>query len=304
MKKCSLIAYCLLPVAYCFAQQDPQYSQYMFNQLAINPAYAGSKEALSAAMFLRSQWTGIEGAPKTGTLTIHGPTKKRKVGLGLEIINDQIGPKKTTGIMGAYAYRIPIKNGKLSFSLRFGIYNYTYNWAKIEYKDQADIYNTQNQTSKIVPTVDAGIYYYSNSFYSGISATHLTNGRITSISNPNGDARLSPHYFFTLGKAWSFSDKLIFNPSIIIKAAKNAPSSMDINFSFLLDQRLWVGLSFRSTYGVVAYTQFYINEKFKLGYAYDFGLNKIGRVGGGSHEIMISYDFNIFKSKILSPRYL
>ena len=127
MKKYLVIAYCLLPIAYCVAQQDPQYSQYMFNQLAINPAYAGSKEALSTAMFLRNQWTGIEGAPKTETFTLHGPLKKRKVGLGLAIISDKIGPKKTTGIMGSYAYRIPIKNGKLAFGLRFGVYNYTYN---------------------------------------------------------------------------------------------------------------------------------------------------------------------------------
>lgn len=305
MKKYLIIVCCLVSTVYCIAQQDPQYSQYMFNQLAINPAYAGSREALSAAMFLRSQWTGIEGAPKTGTFTINGPLKKRKVGLGLELINDQIGPKKTTGIMGSYAYRIPIKKGKLAFGLRFGMYDYTYNWAKIEYKDQADIYNTQNQTSKIVPTADAGVYYYTNTLYWGLSATHLTNGRITSISNPNGgDAQLSPHYFFTLGKAWAFSDKLIFSPSFIIKSAKSAPSTADMNFSFLIDQRLWLGVSVRSRYGVVAYTQFYISEKFKVGYAYDFGLNKIGKVGGGSHEIMISYDFNIFKSKTMSPRYL
>src|SRR4051812_1318734 len=95
------------------AQQDPQYSQYMFNQMAINPAYAGSKEALSSAVLLRSQWTGIEGAPKTETFTIHGPLKKKKVGLGFTVIGDQIGPKKSIGALGSYAYRIPIKNGKL-----------------------------------------------------------------------------------------------------------------------------------------------------------------------------------------------
>ncbi|MGQ0827189.1 MAG: PorP/SprF family type IX secretion system membrane protein [Bacteroidota bacterium] len=288
-----------------FAQQDPQYSQYMFNQLAINPAYAGSKEALSTALFLRSQWTGIDGAPTTNTITAHGPLRKRKVGLGLAIISDKIGPKKSTGILGSYAYRIPIKNGKLAFGLRAGVYSYTYNWAKIEYKDPADVYNSQNQTSVMVPTADAGLYYYTNTIYLGISATHITQGRITKVANANGDnAQLSPHYFFTMGKAWDLSDKLIFNLSCMIKAAKNAPSTGDLNFSFLLNQRLWVGFSFRSQYGIVAYTQFHINEKFKLGYAYDFGLNRIGRAGGGSHEIMLSYDFNIFKSKIVSPRYL
>lgn len=305
MKKYLIIVCCLLSVAYCHSQQDPQYSQYMFNQLAINPAYAGSKEALSTALFLRSQWTGIDGAPTTSTITAHGPLRKRKVGLGFAIISDKIGPKKSTGFLGSYAYRIPIKNGKLAFGVRFGVYNYSYNWSKIEYKDPGDVYNTQNQTSVIVPSADAGIYYYTNTIYLGISATHLTQGRVTKVTNSNGDnAQLSPHYFFTMGKAWDLSDKLIFNLSCMIKAAKNAPSTGDLNFSFLLNNRLWVGFSFRSQYGIVAYTQFHINEKFKIGYAYDFGLNRIGRAGGGSHEIMLSYDFNIFKSKIVSPRYL
>jgi type IX secretion system PorP/SprF family membrane protein len=287
------------------AQQDPQYSQYMFNQMAINPAYAGSKEALSAAAFVRTQWTGIEGAPKTETFTIHAPLKKKKVGLGFTVVADQIGPTKSIGVMGSYAYRIPIGNGKLSFGLRAGFYNFSYNWNDISYKDQGDVYNTHNVTSQIVPTADAGLYYYTNTMYVGFSATHLYNGRLTSVSNLNGDnAELSPHYFFTLGKAWSLSDKLIFNPSVMLKYAKNAPESADINLSFLLDERLWLGVSYRSEYGIVAYAQFSITDKLKLGYSYDFGLNKIGRVGGASHELMIGYDFNVYKSKMTSPRYL
>lgn len=305
MKKLLIFTFCFVSALQIFAQQDPQYSQYMFNQMAINPAYAGSKEAVSATTFVRSQWTDIDGAPKTETFSIHGPLKKKKVGLGFSVIADQIGPKKSIGALGSYAYRIPIKNGKLSFGLRVGVFKYTYNWDDILYKDQADVYNTHNQTSKIVPTADAGIYYYTNTLYLGLSATHLYNGRLTSVSNQNGDdAKLAPHLFFTLGKAWALSDNLIFNPSCMIKTAKGSPSTADINFSFLLKQRIWLGLSMRGTYGIVVYAQFNITDKFKLGYSYDYGYNKIGRVGGGSHEIMLGYDFNISKSKITSPRYL
>lgn len=287
-----------------FAQQDPQYSQYMFNQLAINPAYAGSKEALSAAVFLRDQWTGIDGAPKTETFTIHGPMRKKKVGLGFTVIGDQIGPKKSIGALASYAYRIKIRDGKLSFGLRFGIYQYIFNWSEINYKDQADIYNSQSQTSTLVPTSDAGLYYYTNSLYTGISATHLFNGRLTNVTNQNGDyAQLSPHLFYTLGKAWAVSDKLIFSPSCMIKAAKNSPVTADINFSFLLNQRLWMGLSVRTGFGIVAYTQFNITDKFRIGYAFDFGINKVGRAGGGSHELMLSYDLKISKPAFFSPRY-
>lgn len=287
------------------AQQDPQYSQYMFNQMALNPAYAGSKEALSTAILMRSQWTGIDGAPKTETLTIHGPMKKKKVGLGFTIIADQIGPKKSIGALGSYAYRLPIKNGKLAFGLRAGIYNFTYNWSDISYKDQNDVYNMDNSTSKIVPTADAGIYYYTNTMYIGFSATHLYNGRLTSVSNANGDdAQLSPHLFFTFGKSWQLSDKLIFAPSLVLKGAKNSPYTGDLNLCFLIKERIWAGVSLRSSYGFVGLFQFQLTDKLRLGYAYDFGINKIGRAGGGSHEIMIGYDFNIFKSKMMSPRYL
>jgi type IX secretion system PorP/SprF family membrane protein len=192
----------------------------------------------------------------------------------------------------------------LSFGLRFGVYQYIFNWNEITYKDPADIYNTKNQTSTIVPTADAGLYYYTNSMYLGLSATHLYSGRLTDVTAQNGEfAQLSPHLFFTLGKAWAISEKLIFNPSCMVKYVANTPVTADINCSFLLDQRVWMGVSVRTTYGVVAYMQFHVTEKFKLGYSYDFGVNKIGRAGGGSHEIMLGYDFNISKPKYFSPRY-
>jgi type IX secretion system PorP/SprF family membrane protein len=289
---------------YLFAQQDPQYSQYMFNQLVINPAFAGSKEAISSAMFLRSQWTGIDGAPKTESISIHGPLKKRKVGLGFAIIADQVGPKQSIGALGSYAYKIRLGKGKLSFGLRTGIYNYVYNWDDIVYKDLQDPYNTHNRTSKLVPTADAGMYYYTNTLYAGIGATHLYSGRLTDVSNLNGDdAQLSPHLFATFGKGWEISEQLTFNPSCAIKVAKHTPGSVDVNLSFLLEQKVWLGLSVRSSKTMVIYAQLHVTDKFKVGYSFDYGFNKIARAGGGSHEIMLSYDFSIYKSKMLSPRH-
>ena len=286
------------------AQQDPQYSQYMFNQLAINPAYAGSREALSAAVFLRNQWTGIKGSPKTETITIQGPMRKKKAGLGLTIIGDEVGPKNSIGILGSYAYRIKIRSGKLSFGLRFGVYQYSYNYNLEKfYKDPLDKYNGYN-ASVIVPTADAGLHYYTNTMYAGMSVTHLYNGRLTTVDNLNGtEAQLKPHLFFTGGKAWTVSEKLIFSPSCMVKVVKNTPLTADLNFSFLLENRLWMGLSVRARYGIVAYTQFNITDKFKIGYAYDFGINKIGKAGGGSHEIMLSYDLKVAQPKFFSPRY-
>ena len=275
----------------------------MFNQMAINPAYAGSREAINASAFFRSQWTGFDGAPTTETFTLNSPMPKKKVGLGLAVIADQIGPMKSTGVLGSYAYRVKIRDGKLAFGLRFGIYQYLFNWNAITYKDPADF--SKNQTSTIVPTADAGLYYYSSSMYAGLSATHLYSGRLTDVTTQNGEfAQLSPHLFFTAGKAWAISEKLIFSPSCMVKYVANSPVAADLNLSFLLDQRIWMGLSVRTGYGIVVYAQFHVTEKFKVGYSYDFGINKIGKAGGGSHEIMIGYDFNLKKSKYFSPRYL
>jgi type IX secretion system PorP/SprF family membrane protein len=287
-----------------YAQQDPQYSQYMFNQLVINPAYAGSKNILSSALFLRAQWSGIDGAPRTESISIHGPLKKQKVGLGFAVIADQVGPKQSIGALGSYAYRFILGKGKLSFGLRAGVYNYIYNWNDIIYKDQADVYNTHTRTSIIVPTADAGIYYYTNTLYAGVSATHLYNGRLTTVSNLNGDnAVLSPHLFVTFGKGWEISDQLTFNPSFAVKMAKSSPTSVDVNLSFLLQQKIWMGISARSSKTMVIYAQLYLSEKFKIGYSMDIGFNKIERAGGPSHELMLSYDLKVYKSKMLSPRH-
>lgn len=287
------------------AQQDPQYSQYMFNQLAINPAYAGSKEAISTSIYYRNQWTGISGTPKTETFSIHSPMRKKKVAVGFNIIADQIGPKSSIGVLGSYAYRIKIRNGKLSLGLRAGIYQYDYNWQGITHKDAADpIYLGGNQVIVYVPTADAGAYYYTNTMFAGFSAAHLDNGKLTSPNSRLDEAQLKTHFFLTGGKAFDISDKLIFSPSVMVKRVAGAPISADLNFSFLLQNRLWLGMSLRSRYGVVAYAQVNITDKFKIGYAFDFGINKAGRNLGTSHEIMISYDFRVSsKTPFFSPRY-
>lgn len=303
MKKYSLFLFFFISLV-SIAQQDPQYSQYMFNQLVLNPAYAGSKEQLDASMFLRRQWN-IDGAPRTATVSIHTPLKKQKVGLGLSIVADKIGPKNSQGILASYAYRIRLFNGRLAFGLRAGVFNHTFRWDEIHYKESGDVYNTQNSASQIAPTADAGLYYYSNSIYCGLSFTHLLNGKINSIPNLNGDyASMSRHMFFTFGKAWAFSDKFIFNPSFVYKKAKGAPATFDINMSAMIDQKLWIGCSYRDQAAITAYTKFNISQNFSLGYAYDFGMNRIGKIAGGAHEIMLGYNLNVFKTKMISPRFL
>ena len=285
-----------------FAQQDAQYSQYMFNQLALNPAYAGSREVLSSTLLYRDQWTGIQGAPSTGAFSIQSPIKNKKIGIGAELISDKLGPKSVTSLLGSYSYRIPFMKGKLSFGLRLGMYDYVIDWNKIEYKDQNDVYNTHNKTSKITGTGDFGMYYYTRTFYWGVSYDHINKGKI-SDSGLDSSSRQAVHFFMPVGKAFMLG-KTVFNPTLVIKAASHAPASMDLSLNLLLKERLWLGMSFRSGYGVVFLTQFLINEHMKAGYSYDIGKNKIGNVGKGSHEIMIGYDINIHSAKVFNPRFL
>lgn len=287
------------------AQQDPQYSQYMFNQLVINPAYAGSKSAVSTSLLLRNQWVGIDGAPKTQTLSVHAPLSRKKIGLGLHVMGDQIGPVKTTGVFGSYSYKLTLPQGKLALGLRFGVYQYIYNWNQIDHYDQADNVYIQNRTNYIIPTADFGMYYYNNDMFTGLSVTHLFNGRLTSVAALNGDnASYVPHVFLTGGKAFDVSGSVILNPSLVIKTAKNSPFSFDVNLNALFEQRLWVGASFRSSYGIVLLTQIIITDKLRVGYSFDWGMNELTKLSTGSHEIMLGYDFNAFgRSRVMSPRY-
>lgn len=312
MKKLIVSYILLLTSCFCKAQQDPQYSQYMFNQLVINPAYAGSKEALSAVMDLRKQWVAMPGAPQTGTMSMHGPLLFNSLGLGGHLISESIGPTTWTAAYADVAYRFKLKRGKLSFGLSGGLVNYNINVSMLDYKDGGE--PMLNYTgARNAFDVNAGFYYYSQSFYMGGSITHLNSpnlysGNIPATSTLAKNATLffslQQHYFLYAGKGFQLNDNLLFNPSIMIKGIQGGTPSVDLNLNFLLMNRVWLGLSARSGYGFVGLIQVYVTDKFKVGYAYDQGVNKIGIAGQSSHEVMLSYDFNVFKTKTLSPRYL
>jgi len=285
-----------------YAQQDPQFSLYMFDKMAINPAAAGSKDAMEANLIARDQWLDIQGAPKTAALTIQAPFSSQKVGWGAEVMTDQIGPTTATSLQGNYAYHLRLLNGQLSMGLGLGLYDYVIDFSKIDYKDQTDPYNTLNRSQKLVPTAEAGLYYYSRSFYVGVSVNHLIQSKLTSESYDSA-AAFRPHAYVILGQGFQLSSNLVFNPSIMVRLAQNAPPTGDINLLFLLQQKIWLGVSFRATYGLVFMAAYRISHMFQLGYAYDLGLNGIGTVAGGAHEITLTADFGGNKTIQASPRY-
>jgi type IX secretion system PorP/SprF family membrane protein len=288
------------------AQQDPQFSQYMFNPLFVNPAYAGSRGIMNGALEMRTQWVGFgDGRPNTQVLAINTPTKKGKVGLGLEVFNDAIGPKNNTGAYLDYAYRVPLGKGKLAFGLGAGLMSYRVNWAKIDYKDNADGYASLGTTNITKPDFKFGVYFNNKNFYMGVSYTHI-NREVYAITKDTFQfkAQMSSHGFFTIGRAFQLSDNVLFSPSIMYRGvAGQSGGDVDLNLNFKFKDVLWVGVSLRSEKSIIAIVQYNITSHLKVGYSYDMTMNKLRNYQSGSHEIVLGFDINLFQSQVLSPRF-
>jgi len=289
------------------AQQDPQFNQYFFNPLGINPAYAGSRGTLSAIAVHRSQWVGFEGAPTTQSFAIHSPTRNKKMGLGFQVINDKIGPKNAISVSGIYAYKLRIGRGKLGFGLRASIYNYVFNWDEIEYKDGNNFGSIpRGKESYMTPSFDFGTYYNDKKNYIGIEFTHLNEGKLgVQADNVNieSNSQQRAQAIITAGRAFVINRFITLKPSVLIKTSSNQPAFVDLNGSILLKEKIWLGLSYRRGYGAVAIFEYDITKSLRVGYSLDISLTSLSRQNGGSHEIFLGYDLRLFKSRIISPRY-
>lgn len=286
------------------AQQDAIYSQYMFNPFAINPAYAGTRNSMSAVILHRSQWVGIEGAPVTQTATIHAPVNKYNVAWGVNLAHDKIGPMRNVlaGVTGAY--HLKFRDSKLSLGLRAGIYNSTFYRGQLNFKEDGDVYDVGGTVSSLVPSFDFGAYYYKTKFFAGFSATHIYNAKFKYEGFPQSNTYLRTHIMFTTGYVFEISTKLVFKPSILLKSTSEAPANLDLNFSFLFYKKLWVGLSFRNRSSVNFLLDFNVTDYLRVGYAYDILINQLAQYAKGSHELFIGFDFDIKRSQTISPRYL
>lgn len=287
------------------AQHDPQFNQYFFNPLGINPAYAGSRGMLSAVAIHRSQWVGFEGAPTTQSFAIHAPKKGKKMGLGFQATNDIIGPKNTISISGVYAYSVQMSRGRLAFGLRTSLYNYQFNWDEVEYKDKNGIVNTGKE-SYLIPSFDFGMYYHDKRNYLGFEFTHLNQSKLglkADNINYSYATRQEAQLIITAGRAFRLNRYFIFKPSLLVKTANNKPAFIDLNASVLIKNKLWVGFSYRRGHGGATILEYYIDKHFRIGYSYDISMTSLSKIYGGSHEIFLGYDINVFNSAIVSPRY-
>lgn len=284
------------------AQQEIMFTQYMFNGLALNPAYAGSHEAVSMTFLARDQWGGIEGAPNTQTFSIHSPVNKKSIALGLQIIHDKISVFNQYGVNAAYAYRIPTGNGTLSFGLQGGFTSYQAELTQLSTNHTSEVFGAD--VSKFLPNFGAGVYYYSKKYYLGFSIPQLiSNSLHDEIVGVDSDARQKRHYFLTSGYVFDLSRNVKFKPNALLKVVEGAPIELDLNANVLLNNVVWLGLSWRSFADFDALLELQVNNQLLIGYSYDFAnTTDLRRVNSGSHELMLNYRLRYAKKKVVTPR--
>jgi type IX secretion system PorP/SprF family membrane protein len=298
-----LIGLSILTTVRVVAQQDPMFSQYMFNILSINPAYAGSADRLSAVAIHRSQWVGFEGAPITQTITAHAPLRYEALSVGGTIINDKHGPVSQTAIFADISYRLHFAKSKLAFGLKTGLNLFSANLLDLNPTVDGDQVFTANISTKPLPNFGFGAMWYSKRWYVGLSAPRLLQNKLIEGQLPdftNNKERI--HGFLIAGYVWDINYYVKFKPTILLKAVNGAPPGADFTANFMLYDKFWIGAMYRWNDAVGALVQYEINNKFKFGYAYDYIISDLGRYSSGSHELMLGYDFGKgFKGEV-SPR--
>jgi type IX secretion system PorP/SprF family membrane protein len=273
------------------AQQDPMFTHYMYNTLWLNPAYAGTRNALSFTAIHRSQWAGYSGAPTDQSLTMHMPIQTTNVGLGLSFLNDRIGPTKSTLAAIDVSYRVKLDAySHLSFGIK-GLANFYRNdLSSLSLDQQNDAAFAQN-TSLIMPNVGAGVYYYHDRFYAGFSSPRLLINNL----NSNGGSSIEQRHFYTiLGAMFRLPNSVNFKPTVFIKATKGAPLQADVTATFILKEKYNLGLMYRTGDAVGILAGYDITTQFYVGYAFDWSVaNVTGHFNPGSHEIVLRYDLKL-----------
>ena len=286
------------------AQQDAMFTHYMYNTLWLNPAYAGTRDAFTITAIHRSQWVGFEGAPIDQTLTMHSPILKGKMGVGLSVLNDKIGPTKSTFLALDLDYQIKINSkSKLSFGLKGLVNFYSVNLNRLSLENQNDNAFSEN-INRILPNSGAGIYYYRERFYAGISVPKLMENKIKS-SSLNAISKEQRHYFFIMGTVFNLSKDVRLKPTCFIKATEIAPIEGDVTANFIIKDKYTLGAMYRTGDGFGLLLGYNFTEQFIVGYSFDWSMvNTTRKYNSGSHEIMLRYDLiSKSKSKIKSPRF-
>jgi len=283
-----------------FAQQDPHYTQYMYNMSIINPAYATDDlETVNLGALYRAQWVGIEGAPSTGMFFAHKPMTEN-IEIGVSMVHDQVGDVvKETTLFFDFAYILRFKEKhKLSLGLKAGSSFFTTDFSGFQYTDVEPDAAFANNLSRVYPNVGAGVFYFTDKYYVGLSVPNLLQN--THLSRQDGvvaNGVESNHYFLTAGYVFDLNENIKFKPAFMTKMVASAPASLDVTSNFLLYNKVEVGAAYRVGDAVSGIVNFRFNEQIRIGYSYDYTLTNLTRFNSGSHEFLVLFDLGFDKKK-------
>lgn len=297
-----VLVFTIILSANSFAQQDPQYTHYMYNTLSVNPAYAGQRETLSVVGLHRTQWVGIDGAPQTQSLGIHTPLRNERIGLGLNIVNDALGPATETFVDANFSYTIPLNANdlKLSFGVKGGLHMLDTDWSKGRYRDPDAVFdnNNLNLTS---PMVGAGLYMHTRKWYLGLAVPNfLETDHYDDFQESVATERM--HFYFIGGYVFNISESTELKPAILVKGVSGAPLIADVSANFWFQKKLTAGLAWRWDDSISALVGLQITPGMFVGYSYDMTTTGLSNYNSGTHELTLRFEVKKL-GRILSPRF-
>ena len=286
------------------AQQLPLYSQYMFNTLEINPAYAGFKPAMQFTSIFRKQFNGIRDAPQTALMSFDMPIGETKLGVGVRLVDDKISVSQTLGAQGSLSYHIEGDESRISFGLQFGAMNYKANLTNLNITNPGDPVFSQD-VNTLVGNVGTGIFYNTDKYYVGVSVPNIirTHLRETAVELAEYEVRQALHFYVNAGMLIDLNDNFILKPSFLVRGVKGIPINYDINANVFFREMFSVGLSYRSKSAVVGLMDVRVIPQLRLGYAYDYNVGRLNAFAKGTHEIILRYHIP-FDRDALMPSYL
>lgn len=286
------------------AQQDPQYTNYMYNTMNVNPAYAGTKEVLSILGMYRAQWVGLDGAPVTSTFSLHSPIGFSNVGLGLSFVNDKIGPSDENTISVDFSYRLNFDNlSTLALGIKTTANLLNVDYTKLSIYDPTDPQFQNNVDNRFSPNFGAGAYWYSDKHYVGFSIPNFLETKHYDDNDRNSLAKEKMHYYFMAGYVFDLTSEIKMKPAFLSKMVAGAPLQIDMTANFLFFEKLTVGAAYRLNASVSGLVAFQLSDKLLVGYSYDAETTKLAHYNSGSHEIFLRFEVFREAEKIYSPRF-
>ncbi|MBS7256366.1 PorP/SprF family type IX secretion system membrane protein [Flavobacterium branchiicola] len=308
MKKRIIKFVVLLATITSYAQQDAQFTQYMYNTVNVNPAYAGSRETMSIFALHRTQWVGLDGAPVTNAASINTPINGSNLGIGVSFVNDRIGPSDESNIAVDLSYTIHASDRyKLSFGLKASADLLNIDFSKLNQSDKNDYTFETNIDNKFSPNIGAGVYLHSDNTYIGLSAPHLLEtkhfDRYAGSGSNTHVAKENINLYLIAGHVFDLSYNVKFKPALLTKYVQGAPLQVDVSGNFLINEKFTAGIAYRWSAALSALVGFQATNSWFIGYGYDLDTTRLGNYNSGSHEIFFRYELFNKYDKIISPRF-